>query len=144
LVIQIKFNKNWRKLGGGLSAVVMAVMMESMLMPRLVKLTTKLLEPIQATDVLALDLWASRTSILFLVLEIISLRHFCSTIQAFVEVGMLKCWWSKPRYLGSRLCWLQSYLVANVQLWSFQSSWWIRTWIRCSNGQIPWWYLRFE
>ena len=61
----------------------MDVMMESMLMSRLVKSTTKLMEPIQAIDVLALDLWASRSSILFLVLEIISLRHSCLAIQAF-------------------------------------------------------------
>ena len=51
-----KFNMNCCKMGGGLSPVVMAVMMESMLMQRLVKSTTKLMEPIQAIDVLALDL----------------------------------------------------------------------------------------
>ena len=43
-------------MGGRLSAVVMAVMTESMLMQRLVKLTTKLIEPIWAKDVFALDM----------------------------------------------------------------------------------------
>ena len=49
-----KFNQNWRQMGDGQSATVMAVMIELMLMQRLEKSTTKLMEPIQVMDVLAL------------------------------------------------------------------------------------------
>ncbi len=51
-----KIQQELMKMGDRLSAVVMAVMMESMLMQRLVKLATELMEPIPAIDVLALDL----------------------------------------------------------------------------------------
>jgi hypothetical protein len=69
---------------GGLSAVVIAMMIESMLIQRLEKSTTYTMVPIQAIEVFALDLCASRTSMLFSVLAIMSCIHICSTMHAFL------------------------------------------------------------
>jgi hypothetical protein len=64
-------------MGNGLLAVVMAVIIESMLIQRLEKLRMEVIVPIQAMEVFALDLCTSRTSMLFLVSVIMSLKRCC-------------------------------------------------------------------
>ncbi len=69
---------------GGLSAVIIAVMIESMLIQRLEKSTTDTMVPIQAIEVFALDLCVSRTSMLFSMLTIMSCIRICSTMLALL------------------------------------------------------------
>jgi hypothetical protein len=84
LVILMTFIKNWLRIGKGLSAEVMAVVMESMLIQRLKKSKMDIIMPMQAMDDFVLDLCVSSTSMLFLVLAILSLIPSCSTMHAFL------------------------------------------------------------
>jgi hypothetical protein len=71
-------------MGGGLSAVVIAVMIESMLIQMKERLMADTIVPIWVMEVFALDLCASRTSMLFYVLAIMSRIHICLTMHAFL------------------------------------------------------------
>ena len=66
------------------SGVVMAVIMESMLIQRLEKSRMNVIVPMQAKEVFALDLCASRTSMLFSVLVIMSCICICLIMHAFL------------------------------------------------------------
>jgi hypothetical protein len=71
-------------MGGGLSAVVIAMMIKSMLIQRLEKSTTDNMVPIQVMEVFALDLFASGTSMLFSVSAIMSRTRIFLTMHVFL------------------------------------------------------------
>ncbi len=71
-------------MGNGLLAVVMVVIIKSMLIQWLDKLRMDIIVPIWAMEVFALDLCTSRTSMLFLISAIMSLKRCCSTMHPFL------------------------------------------------------------